>query len=252
MLNGAFTPSSPIVHPHLSVVDIYGTMSADEASPKVEPPGNFRWFDDEHRVAGFGAPTSKDHADFLKSQGITMVINVLSRQNVDLLAGIHNVDGKPLDIPDLVTSHNIRHLMLPIDDDKAPTDSQIRVFLNTVRHELESGGKVGIHCLMGIGRTNTMGAIWLLDMGVPFQKVKADISSGLEAIESSAPHIFESREQYTAVKKFIQSKSAEKNPIMPPPPGGPHLVDELDKLRQNLPAPGDPSRQETRPKKNRT
>jgi hypothetical protein len=59
-----------------------------------------------------------------------------------------------------------RYLYLPTVDNHAPTLEQLRQGVDFVRQEIDSGGKVYIHCWEGVGRAPTMAAAYLVSTGL--------------------------------------------------------------------------------------
>jgi atypical dual specificity phosphatase len=62
--------------------------------------------------------------------------------------------------------HGLRWLRYHVPDMASPEDADIRDFIAEVRSELDSGGKVAVHCLGGVGRTGTMVACYLAAQGM--------------------------------------------------------------------------------------
>ena len=84
----------------------------------------------------------------LQAWGISGVVN-LRREFDDRSLGV--------DIP--------HYLHLPITDDDPPTMEDLQQGVAFIKHEIESGGKVYIHCGAGVGRAPTMAAAYLISQG---------------------------------------------------------------------------------------
>lgn len=84
----------------------------------------------------------------LKQWGITGVVN-LRRERDDRSLGV--------DIP--------HYLYLPTTDDDAPAIEDLTSGVVFIREQIESGGKVYVHCGAGVGRAPTMAAAYLVAMG---------------------------------------------------------------------------------------
>lgn len=84
----------------------------------------------------------------LQTWGISGVVN-LRREFDDRLLGV--------DIP--------HYLHLPITDDDSPTMEDLQHGVAFIQHEIESGGKVYIHCGAGVGRAPTIAAAYLISQG---------------------------------------------------------------------------------------
>jgi hypothetical protein len=101
-----------------------------------------------------GGQPAKDFWKHLIARGVTGVINL--RQEHDYEAG---VQGLPL-----------RYLYLPTIDNTAPSQEHIIRGVAFIRHELQSGGKVYVHCWEGLGRSPTLVAAYLVSEGLTPQE----------------------------------------------------------------------------------
>ena len=104
-------------------------------------------FIDEHIWIG-GQPRKTGFSKLVK-YGITGVINMRSEYNYTL----HK---------DLI---NIHLLLLPTDDNEAPTLEHLHQGVDFIRAQVEEGGKVYIHCWEGLGRSATMAAAYYVSVG---------------------------------------------------------------------------------------
>ncbi len=85
----------------------------------------------------------------LRSQGITAVVNMRSEY----------------DYPELAKLHELKYLRLPTDDDGAPALDDLARGVEFITDEIESGGRVYVHCWEGVGRSATMAAAYLVNKG---------------------------------------------------------------------------------------
>ena len=85
----------------------------------------------------------------LQKRGVTASVNMRSEFD-DEAAGI-------------APSH---HLRLEVEDNTPPTLDQLRRGIEFIKGEVESGGKVYIHCAAGVGRAPTMAAAFLVSTGL--------------------------------------------------------------------------------------
>jgi atypical dual specificity phosphatase len=112
----------------------------------------FSWVIDQ-RLAGMPRPGAsnalEEDAAFLAEQGIDLLIS--------LTGGIPN--------PSVLADFEIELFHLPIEDFHPPTLSQQIEFVEKTAQALENGGRVGVHCAAGIGRTGTMLATYLVYLG---------------------------------------------------------------------------------------
>lgn len=102
---------------------------------------------DDHIWIG-GQPRRTGFSKLVK-YGITGVINMRSEYNYTL----HQ---------DLL---NIHLLLLPTDDNEAPTIEHLHQGVIFISEQVEQGGKVYIHCWEGLGRSATMAAAYFISQG---------------------------------------------------------------------------------------
>jgi hypothetical protein len=85
----------------------------------------------------------------LQERGVTAVVNMRDEFD-DAEAGV---------APE-------RYLYLPTVDDRPPTIAQLCQGVRFIQHEIESGGQVYVHCMLGVGRSVTMVAAYLIATGM--------------------------------------------------------------------------------------
>ena len=98
------------------------------------------WIGGQPRRTGF----SKLH-----KYGITGVINMRSEYNYTLRKDLMH----------------IHLLLLPTDDNEAPTIEHLHQGVDFITSQVEQGGKVYIHCWEGLGRSATMAAAYFVSQG---------------------------------------------------------------------------------------
>ncbi len=76
-----------------------------------------------------------------------------------------------------------KYCYLPTIDDDAPSIEHLREGIAFITQEIESGGKVYIHCGAGVGRAPTMAAAYLLSVG-------ETLESALQLIRKVRPFIY--------------------------------------------------------------
>jgi atypical dual specificity phosphatase len=112
----------------------------------------FSWVVDG-QLAGMPSPgiygSMEEDLAFLAEQGISLLVSL----SVNPIA------------PSLLADHGIESLHLPVVDFHPPTLAQQIEFVNEVSEELSDGGRVGVHCTAGIGRSGTMLATYFVYLG---------------------------------------------------------------------------------------
>lgn len=85
----------------------------------------------------------------LQKRGVTAVVNLRDEFD-DIEAGI---------APE-------RYLFLPTVDDTPPTIAQLCQGVRFIHHEIDAGGEVYVHCMLGVGRSATLVAAYLVATGL--------------------------------------------------------------------------------------
>jgi atypical dual specificity phosphatase len=140
---------------------------------------NFRWFD-EH-VAGCAMPLDEKDVSKLSERGIGAIVSLTP----DLL----NIDPA-------IAQNGIAHLRELVNDGNPPTKEQTSSILDFIKQQKSRGVKTVIHCIAGVGRTNTTAAIYLIDGGM-------SLSHALETIKT-----VETDGQFNAISNFALAKSS--------------------------------------------
>ena len=103
------------------------------------------------QIATGGAAISPDNWRALAEEmGITAVVN--------LRAEYQDVFAAPLPVA---------YLWLPVEDHKDPTPEQMLAGVQFIHAAVKAGQRVLIHCKMGIGRSPTLAAAYLIWTGTP-------------------------------------------------------------------------------------
>lgn len=154
---------------------------------------NFNWVI-EGRLAGMGMPSGvyggraddRDHAELrrdletLKREGIIAVVSLTYRP-------LHRKT---------VERCGFKSLHLPVEDMTAPTEAQIRTFVEYVDRVSADGGVV-VHCNAGMGRTGTMAACYLVWLG-------RTADEAMREVRERRPGSIETFEQEAAVAAFAE------------------------------------------------
>jgi len=108
----------------------------------------------------------------LKQNGTSMLITLMFDKEM--------VENNVSSLDEVCHQHQVTWLQLPIIDDEAPGEifeSRWEKLKPIILEELNSKGKVAVHCKGGTGRTGTVIALLLLELGWPVNKIIKEVQS---------------------------------------------------------------------------
>lgn len=129
--------------PYAILVRIYATVMRRRLGHPLQKYSEVTkqlWVGGQHRPKGW---------KWMQDQGITAIVN-LRKEFDDAAAGI-------------APEH---YLYLPTIDNTPPTIEDLERGVEFIRQEIERGGKVYIHCGVGVGRAPTLAACYLTSTGM--------------------------------------------------------------------------------------
>jgi dual specificity MAP kinase phosphatase len=124
----------------------------------------------QHRKRGWGA---------MGKEGITAVVNMREAHLDDAKRGVH---GK-------------NYLHLPTIDNTPPTLDDLERGAKFIHDEIAKGGKVYVHCGVGVGRAPTQAAAYFIYIGMTTDEA-------LSAIKAKRPFIHLTRTQHEQLRAF--------------------------------------------------
>lgn len=122
-------------------------------------------------------PGSKDvdmetSVEQLKAHGVTMMLTLLSDDELE--------DNNAITLSLSCLQQKIRWFQLPIEDDEAPTqefETKWQQYKEAILDEVKRGGKIAAHCKGGQGRTGTIIAMILLELGWTPEKIRKEMKA---------------------------------------------------------------------------
>lgn len=112
------------------------------------PSGAILNFDNVDKYVCRGAQENEVGVEFLKSKGVTLVINLVDTNEAWVREG------------DVAKSNGISYVWIPLKGFSAPSKANVELILHLIQFEIAKGGKVYIHCQHGCDRTGTIVACY--------------------------------------------------------------------------------------------
>jgi len=139
------------------------------------------WIDPAGQVLLSAYPRSRDLAG-LQRRGIRLLVNL---------------DERPHEAT-LLARYGLTELHLPVPDFHAPTPEQLAIGVAAVVSAVSAGERVAIHCAAGLGRSGTLAACYLVELG-------QDWAAAVERVRAARPGAIETRAQLAAVAAYADA-----------------------------------------------
>ena len=147
----------------------------------VQDPGS--WIDPARRVLLCARPRKTRDLASLQSRGIRHLVNV---------------DDRPHP-PGRLAEYGLTECFLRVKDFHAPTASQLTLAVSTIVAAVAADEGVAIHCAAGLGRSGTVAACYLIELGKDWQTAVAQV-------RAVRPGAIETRSQVAAIKAYADGE----------------------------------------------
>jgi atypical dual specificity phosphatase len=144
---------------------------------------NFGWVI-MNKLAGVRGPTSNDDLQFLKDEGISILVRLAEKHKAHVTT-------------EQVAKFGIEDLHFPVPDFTPPSEIQIEQITQLVKERLTAGQKVAVSCGAGIGRTGTILTCILISMCNP-------VGEAFKIMKNAGREAFETPDQHRAILRFAQ------------------------------------------------
>ncbi len=158
----------------------------DQAWRKISGAPLWRLSEVKPQLFVGGQHSSRGYAE-MRQRGISAIINMRERRFSDVAAGIAGQS----------------HLQLATVDNTPPTVADLLRGAAFARAEIARGGKVYIHCGVGVGRAPTMAAAYLITTGLSPR-------AALQAIKQARPFVHLTAAQRVALDEFAAAWQAKQ------------------------------------------
>ena len=143
----------------------------------------FTWIEPESIGACIYPQTDLELAE-LAGLGVTLLVNLHERSHAEAA----------------LNQHQILQLHLPVPDMAAPSQEQLQLGVAATESALADGGKVVVHCAVGLGRTGTLLSCLYVSRGL-------DPDEAIEHVRQLRPGSVESDAQVRAINEFARARS---------------------------------------------
>ena len=145
----------------------------------LRDPGS--WIDPDGRVMLCAYPRRDRDLAHLQHEGIRRLINLHEKPHP----------------PSRLAEFGLVECHLPVPDFTAPTQPQLETAIAYVTAAVAAGERVAIHCGAGLGRSGTVAACYLVELG-------QDWRSAVAMVRAARPGAIETSSQLAAVAAYAE------------------------------------------------
>ena len=139
------------------------------------------WIDSSNQVLICAYPRRGRALAVLQHRGIRRLVNLHERQHA----------------PSHLLRYGLSETHVPMPDFRAPTFSQLATALAAIHTAVSVGDRVAVHCGGGLGRSGTVAACYLIDLG-------RDWRTAVAAVRAVRPGAIETRAQLATITEFAE------------------------------------------------
>ncbi|MEO8200066.1 MAG: dual specificity protein phosphatase family protein [Gemmatimonadota bacterium] len=147
----------------------------------IRDPGS--WIDSDHRILLCAYPRGARDLRSLEQRGIRLLVNL---------------DERPHS-PEQLICYHLTECHLPVRDFTAPSAQQLTIAVAAVASSIARGDRVAIHCGAGLGRSGTVAACYLVELG-------REWPTAIRDIRQLRPGAIETKAQVAAVAAFAERR----------------------------------------------
>jgi atypical dual specificity phosphatase len=144
-------------------------------------PHGFSWIE-KPQLAALGRPDSQEDLDWLRRQGIDLLISLTEEPPFSRW----------------VNEANLMLMHVPVPDMEAPSPAQLNRCVSSILKAHETKLNVAVHCGAGLGRTGVILACYFVTRG-------ATAEEAIARVRRLRPGSIETEEQATAIEEYAES-----------------------------------------------
>ena len=142
------------------------------------------WIDPSAHVLVCAYPRRQRALAGLQHRGIRHLVNLHERRHA----------------PARLTRYALSESHVPVPDFTAPTFPQLATALGAIHTRVRAGERVAVHCGGGLGRSGTVAACYLVDLGL-------DWRTAVAAVRAARPGAIETAAQMAIISSYVAQRA---------------------------------------------